>query len=281
MLGQPLLLTGEPGSGKSLVARSIAHELGFEDTNLRVDVKSTTTARDLFYHFDHIGWFNTGRQSADNATEASAKDFLSLTGLGIAFALASGEDYSEFFPGTGVQRRSVVLIDEIDKAPRDVPNDLLTELEHMYFRIPELGRFEVRADPEFRPVVIITSNSEKALPPAFLRRCVFHHVTFPEQKQMQEILRTRFPEFVSETSPLVGDVLKLVNELRKPKYQFARVPSTSETIGFVDLLRRKGLTSDDRLLDQDKLVTDCLHALVKDLLDEEATQEILKSWKES
>jgi MoxR-like ATPase len=192
-LGMPLLLTGEPGSGKSGLADSLAWELGL-DPVLRFTVKSDTESRDLFYRFDTVGRFHAAQTSKDEADAHPAR-FISFEALGLAILRALPVEVAQglrlpeqALDHPGEPRRSVVLIDEIDKAPRDVPNDILVEIETMGFQIPELcgaqrSRVEVglsRAEQHLRPIVIFTSNSEKALPDPFLRRCVYYHLEFPE-----------------------------------------------------------------------------------------------------
>ena len=195
-LGMPLLITGEPGSGKSALADSIAFELGLGRA-LRFVVKSDTEARDLFYRFDTVGRFHAS-QARD--TDIDAANFISFAALGQAILRAKPRSFAVNelgLPGylvadLGDRGRSVVLIDEIDKAPRDVPNDILAEIENMEFVVPELsgsaGRGEVRVglkdeaghyENQYRPIVVFTSNQEKALPEPFLRRCVFFHLNFP------------------------------------------------------------------------------------------------------
>ena len=175
LLGQPLLVTGEPGTGKTGLAHRIAWELGYSDRALVFNTKSTSTARDLLYTFDVMGHFHSPHIPG---ASKEARDYLRFGALGQAIVhslkleqvrslLRSQE--AEEYPGP---RRSVVLIDEIDKAPRDFPNDLLHEIDTMKFRAPELTEHEIAADPALRPVVVITSNSERNLPDAFLRRCV-------------------------------------------------------------------------------------------------------------
>ena len=189
LLGQPLLLNGEPGTGKSGLAYAVSNELNLGDV-YRVNCKTDMRSQDLFYSFDHMR-----RLRDSHGTEASpAEAYVALTGLGAAIVRAAGADHRpELLRGGGEERalsaifpkmfdhpsvQSVVLIDEIDKAPRDVPNDLLFELDRFQFDIPELG-IRIKADPSRRPMVVVTSNSEKALPAPFLRRCVFYTIPFP------------------------------------------------------------------------------------------------------
>src|SRR5205085_1382510 len=148
------------------------------------ETKSTSLARELFYAYDTLGRFHaaqTGEGSQKNL------DYVTYNALGVAILRANEEAaVAKWIPqGKGFvhggRRRSVVLIDEIDKAPRDFPNDILNEVEGMYFRIPELGDALIKADETMRPVLILTSNSEKNLPDAFLRRCIYYYLPFPDR----------------------------------------------------------------------------------------------------
>ncbi|MER2602622.1 MAG: AAA family ATPase, partial [Candidatus Competibacter phosphatis] len=176
-LGIPLLLTGEPGSGKSALADSVAYELGLGRA-LRFVVKSDTEARDLFYRFDTVGRFHAAQTPG---ADAHPGRYISFAALGKAILHAKLPSFVEALgvpahavDHPGERTRSVVLIDEIDKAPRDVPNDILVEIETMQFDIPELsgggqgavrvGLDDARNENQYRPIVIFTSNREKALP---------------------------------------------------------------------------------------------------------------------
>lgn len=278
-LGQPLLLTGEPGTGKSTLAKNIAFELGCDDLELKVEIKSSTTAKDLFYTFDHIGWFNS--KSIDGVTP-DARDYIRLTGLGKALLFACqqvptalvGEGFKR-----GEQRRSVVLIDEVDKAPRDVPNDLLNEIEHMYFKVPEINNVEVKADAAFRPIVIITSNSEKVLPDAFLRRCVFYNIEFPDEETLRRILVSRFSQHLNNDSQLLKDAISLLNILRQSR-ELDKKPGLSELIEFVEVVRHH-TTAETGLRSLPELVKAKLSCLVKCRLDPVRTDMLLAQWQKA
>ncbi|HEX4453445.1 MAG TPA: MoxR family ATPase, partial [Kofleriaceae bacterium] len=169
-LGRPLLVRGEPGTGKTLLAENLARAL--ELPLLRWHVKSTTKAKDGLYVYDTVQRLHDSRFGGD------VKDIAKYIKLGpLGEALDS-------------PTRVVLLIDEIDKADIEFPNDLLLELDAMRFRIDETGREVVARE---RPVVIITSNNEKELPDAFLRRCFFHYIRFPDSDTMRAIIDVHFP----------------------------------------------------------------------------------------
>ncbi|MER9924453.1 MoxR family ATPase [Mesorhizobium sp. M0048] len=189
-LGRPLLLTGEPGSGKTLAAYWLAYVLDLGKV-LVFNVKSESRGQDLLYSFDAVSWF---RESQTEALKASGKSvpkskYIKAGPLGTAFGWTATPE-----------RVSVVLIDEIDKAPRDFPNDLLNELDQMSFTVAEEENREVSCASDKRPVVIITSNRERRLPDPFLRRCVLHEIKLTEET-VADILRSRLGEIRSRSDP--------------------------------------------------------------------------------
>jgi MoxR-like ATPase len=217
MLGQPLLLTGEPGTGKTQLAFHVAHfyDLG---NPLIFNVQTTATATDLFYKYDALGHFQYNQTSKQPLTidEIEAK-FIHYNALGEAIRL---------------KKRCVVLIDEIDKAPRDFPNDILYALESLSFRVPEINKTFV-SEPEFRPVIIMTSNSEKNLPDAFMRRVVYFNIPFPTPKELLYIL-SRKTENIALT-----DLDRLVAHFNKIRgLKFKKPPSTAELIYWALLLQK-------------------------------------------
>jgi MoxR-like ATPase len=231
LLGQPLLLTGEPGTSKTQFAASLAWELVL-GRPLTFETKSTSTARELFYSYDALKRF----QDAQSGVASSPLPYLTYRALGIAvLRTRTPEEVATFVPAGfahGGKRRSVVLIDEIDKAPRDFPNDILNELEQLFFRVPELGDVRIDTDPALHPVVVFTSNSEKDLPDAFLRRCIYYHIPFPDRERLAAIVARRIGGAVRGSSRLLDDALDLFYELRAPASGLRKKPATAELLGW-------------------------------------------------
>jgi len=285
VLGQPLLLTGEPGTGKTRLAYNVAAELGY-GTPLKFDTKSSSVARDLFYTYDTLSRFQ-----APKDTGVAAIDYLTFNALGSAILLSLPADQRADLmtpelrrAGDGEPRRSVVVIDEIDKAPRDFPNDLLGEIEHLFFRIPELGNREVLAAPDLRPVVVITSNSEKHLPDAFLRRCVFYNIEFPKADRLKQIVLLRLAGTSVEAQAaefgedFLNDVVGLFTRLREGEFALLKKPGTAELLGWVWAMKRAGVRTDRSLKNQKDKLGDCLGAVVKKTEDLSTAQALVQRW---
>jgi MoxR-like ATPase len=217
---QPLLVTGESGSGKTMLAWSIASELGMLPV-LEFHTRSDHRARDVLFSIDNLKRFYEAQIGDVRAKDLS--NYVDYMPLGEAFL-------------SPVQR--VVLIDEIDKAPRDFPNDLLDEIDKMAFTPPGA---KVPVPANHRPIVIITSNSERPLPDPFLRRCVFHRLAFPE-KNLVEILRERLGPEPSDR--LIKVAVERFMNLRSDALQLEKLPSTGEMITWVSMLVRAGIEPD-------------------------------------
>ncbi len=265
LLGQPLLLTGEPGTGKTQLAFRVAWELGFAPP-LVFEAKSTSTARDLFYTYDSLRRFH-----AAHSPEASRdnRDYLTYNALGLAIVHANEPALVKDFLPKDFQHpgkhRSVVLIDEVDKAPRDFPNDLLNEVEQMYFRIPELNNARLAAEPDLRPILIISSNSERNLPDAFLRRCVYYHIPFPDKARLADIVLQRVggSEAALRDEKALSCALDFFLQLRDHGHGLHKKPSTAELINWINVLASKGVSGDTAPADFRAHLAGSLSTLVK------------------
>jgi MoxR-like ATPase len=319
LLGVPLLLTGAPGTGKTRAAFWLNAELS-DSKLLRYDVKSTSTGSDLLYHFDEVSRFRDSAQGKEKplvhylrlnalgeaiVRAAGGKAVLQtplgelLTGKVVERSAkmmdeAFGESWRHGDAATvsllrpddpdfarAQPEHRIVLIDELDKAPRDTPNDLLVEVEEMQFLIPELGVL-VAADPAYRPIVIITSNSEKSFPDPFLRRCAYFDIPFPDEDTLKAIIDGSIDR-LGGGSQLVGEALDLFQRLRREDSGIRKLPGTAELLAWLDLLvRREGCTSATslraRAQSEQERIAQTLVAVFKTREDSEAARRILADW---
>ena len=209
-LERPLLVKGEPGTGKTLLAQAIAETTGLE--LIHWPVKSTTRAQDGLYVYDTVQRLYDARFGDGDVKDI--RHYIKLGPMGRAFR---------------ADKRVVLLIDEVDKADLEFPNDLLHELDRMRFVIPETGDEVIAAH---RPVVVISSNNEKELPDAFLRRCVFHFIDFPDAERMKRIVRVHHPNV---DGALVDQAVVAFYELRAVP-RLRKRPSTSELVDWITVL---------------------------------------------
>ncbi|MBN1654355.1 MAG: MoxR family ATPase [Deltaproteobacteria bacterium] len=217
VLEKPLLVRGEPGTGKTLLAEAIAEALDME--LITWHIKSTSRAQDGLYVYDTVQRLYDSRFGEGNVHDI--RNYIRLGPLGGAFT---------------ADKRKVLLIDEIDKADIEFPNDLLHELDRMQFKIIETNE-EIKA--KYRPVVIITSNAEKELGDAFLRRCVFHFIDFPDRELMERIVKVHHPDIDER---LVNQAIETFYQIRAMQ-RMRKPPSTSELVDWIAVLKSAGVTN--------------------------------------
>ncbi|AZU49063.1 MoxR family ATPase [Aeromonas hydrophila] len=238
VLEKPLLIKGEPGTGKTELAEAVARHLGTE--LIAWHIKSTTKAQQGLYEYDAVARLRDSQLGDPRVGE-------------ISHYIRRGKLWQAFT----ADQRPVLLIDEIDKADIEFPNDLLQELDRMEFDVYETGE---RIKARQRPVVIITSNNEKELPDAFLRRCFFHYIRFPDKAEMQAIVKLHYPNLKES---LLGEAMELFFELREVE-GLRKKPSTSELLDWIRLLLADGIAPEAmRTREPGKLVPALYGALLK------------------
>lgn len=248
-LARPLLIKGEPGTGKTLLAEQVAKSIG--KPLITWHIKSTTRAQQGLYEYDAVSRLRDSQLGKDEVEN-------------VANYIKHGKLWEAF----GADEQVVLLIDEIDKADIEFPNDLLQELDRMEFYVYETGEL-IKAKQ--RPIIIITSNNEKELPDAFLRRCFFHYINFPDAKTMQKIVDVHYPGIKQK---LVKEAMSIFFDLRQVP-GLKKKPSTSELIDWLKLLLSDDI-SEDLLKDRDtrSAVPPLYGALLKNEADVQLLQRL-------
>jgi len=241
-LERPLLIKGEPGTGKTVLAFEVAKAIGVPI--IQWHIKSTTKAQQGLYEYDAVS-----RLRDSQLGDERVKDIKNYISKG------------KLWEGFTSEQRPVLLIDEIDKADIEFPNDLLLELDRMEFFVYETGE-TVKAKQ--RPIVMITSNNEKELPDAFLRRCFFHYIKFPDRDTMNKIIDVHYPKIMDK---LVGEALNIFYQIREVP-GLKKKPSTSELLDWLKLLMADDITAETlRERDPTKLIPPLHGALLKNEQD--------------
>ena len=241
LLERPLLIKGEPGTGKTELAKQVASALGLD--LFEWNIKSTTKAQQGLYEYDAVSRLRDSQLGDERVRDV--RNYIRKGKLWAAFE---------------ADQKVVLLIDEIDKADIEFPNDLLQELDKMAFHVYETGETVAAKN---RPVVIITSNNEKELPDAFLRRCFFHYISFPDQDTMRQIVKVHYPDIKEQ---LLTTALTQFYEIREQQ-GLKKKPSTSEVLDWLKLLLAEDLSPEDLKRDAGNLLPKLHGALLKNEQD--------------
>jgi MoxR-like ATPase len=241
LLERPLLIKGEPGTGKTELAKQVASALRLD--LIEWNIKSTTKAQQGLYEYDAVSRLRDSQLGDERVRDVG--NYIRKGKLWTAFE---------------ADQKVVLLIDEIDKADIEFPNDLLQELDKMAFHVYETGETVAAKN---RPVVIITSNNEKELPDAFLRRCFFHYISFPDQDTMRQIIKVHFPDIKEQ---LLTTALTQFYEVREQQ-GLKKKPSTSEVLDWLKLLLAEDLLPEDLKRDAGNLLPKLHGALLKNEQD--------------
>jgi MoxR-like ATPase len=241
-VGAPLLLTGEPGTGKTQIAHWLAYHFDIEDRLFVHNVRSSSVAADLLYRFDTVAYFSDA-QDRDRKEPLNRAKHIQRGVLWKAFEA----------------QRSIVLVDEIDKAPKDFPNDLLHVLDQHWFDVPEIDDKITKLKDVAPPLVVITSNSERRLPEPFLRRCIFHNIALDEDL-VERAVKARAGDFPRLDEAAKGEAIARFWDLRKRELR--KPPATSELLVWLTLLSARGTTAKELKVALASLPA--LPALVKD-----------------